>query len=321
MLVAGGLAALVGAKPQAAVAAGAPRDNFAGRLEYEGRSEFSHVCVRRMGDVRSLVFVRDNGDEVLETQVDLRKPYVLKFEYLRYLFASYLFRDQQSDVLIVGLGGGGMVHFLRRYDPQVRIDAVEIDPLIVDIADKYFGVRGGERQHRDGGWVQGHRRGRQDVRRDLHGRLSEAVGPDRRDGAPLELRTRRFYEQMQKRLKPGGLVMLNLNPHEGLAEDMRGIREAFPQAYEFMLPRGEGAVVAASTDANRVGATELVERAKGLERRFEGTVSFREMPKRLKKVEAGTNAALIQPAKVVVRLGIPPLAPPFQGGGERRQEH
>ena len=94
-------------------AAAAERENFAGRLEFDGTSDFSHIRIRRRGDVRSMLFVRDTGEEVLETQINLRQPHVLQFEYLKFLFASYLFRDPQQDVLIVGLGGGGMVHFLR----------------------------------------------------------------------------------------------------------------------------------------------------------------------------------------------------------------
>ena len=80
----------------------------------------------------------------LESRIDLKRPDVLQFEYLKHLFTSYLFRDPQQDVLIIGLGGGGMIHFLRHADPGVRIDAVEIDPLVVQLADKYFGVRSGE---------------------------------------------------------------------------------------------------------------------------------------------------------------------------------
>jgi spermidine synthase len=37
-----------------------------------------------------------------------------------------------------------MIHFLRHADPAVRIDAVEIDPLVVKLADEFFSVRTGE---------------------------------------------------------------------------------------------------------------------------------------------------------------------------------
>ena len=114
-----------------------------GYLELDVKSDYSHIRVSRRYSVRTMVFVRDSGEEALETEVDLRKPHELQFAYLRYMFLSYVFRPKQEKVLIVGLGGGSMVHFLKRYDPNVQIDAVEIDPVVVGIAEKYFGVRSG----------------------------------------------------------------------------------------------------------------------------------------------------------------------------------
>ena len=99
-------------------------ENAAGELEYDGHSDFSHIRIRRRGPIRSMIFVRDNGHEVLETQMDLRRPAELKFEYLRYLFASYLFQPEPKQVLIVGLGGCIMVHYLQQTDPGVKIDAI-----------------------------------------------------------------------------------------------------------------------------------------------------------------------------------------------------
>ena len=80
-------------------------------------------------------------------------------------------------------------------------------------------------------------------------------------GAPRALRTQRFYEQMQMKLKPGGAVAFNLNPHDGLEDDVREIGEAFPQAYVFPLPRLAGTVVIASTVAERATPADLIRRA------------------------------------------------------------
>jgi spermidine synthase len=255
------------------VAAGRPDVNFAGRLEYEGHSAFSHVCLRRQGNVRSMLFVRDSGEEVLESQIDLRKPYVLRFEYLRALFASYLVCERPQDVLIVGLGGGGMVHFLQKFDPTVRIDAVEIDPLVVELADKYFGVRTSGNVNvvtADGLAFIAEGDKQYDVIY-MDAFLKPSAETDA-TGAPLELRTQEFYRQMQARLKPGGAVAFNINPHEGMVEDVRGVVRAFRQAYEFPLPRGQGVVVVATMEGARRKKMELVQRGRGLEKRFGGTV-------------------------------------------------
>lgn len=127
--------------PSATPAAGASRRS--GVIEVDVTSEFSHVRVRRQGSIRSLIFVRDNGEEAVETALNVSKPHQLRVPYMQTMFASYLFRPQAQHVLIVGLGGGAMVQFLKHHQPELRIDAVEIDPVVVKIADQHFGTRSG----------------------------------------------------------------------------------------------------------------------------------------------------------------------------------
>lgn len=49
---------------------------------------------------------------------------------------------QNKNILILGLGGGSLVKYLRKKYPKanLQITAVDIDPVIVDIAKKYFAV-------------------------------------------------------------------------------------------------------------------------------------------------------------------------------------
>src|SRR5262245_50115586 len=42
-----------------------------GALEWEEKSEFSHIRIRRNGDLRFMCFVRDNGVEACETEMNL----------------------------------------------------------------------------------------------------------------------------------------------------------------------------------------------------------------------------------------------------------
>jgi spermidine synthase len=113
-------------------------DRDAGFVEHEVQSAFSHIRIRRNGFVRTMIFVRDNGEEAWESQMNLKSPHVLRFTYLQHMFASYLLQPKQSKVLIVGLGGGSMVHFLQKHDPTVAVDAVEIDPVVVQLAEQSF---------------------------------------------------------------------------------------------------------------------------------------------------------------------------------------
>jgi spermidine synthase len=265
-------------------AAEAPRENFAGRLEYEAASDFSRVRIRKRGAIRSMLFVRDTGQEVLETQLDLRRPHELQFEYMRFLFTSYLVRDPQEDVLIIGLGGGGMIHFLTHLDPGIRIDAVEIDPLVVRLADEFFGVRAGGNLNivtADGVKFIADGEKKYDA---IYMDAFLKPSPDTDDtGAPLSLRTSRFYQQIQQRLKPGGVAAFNLNPHDGLADDIRAIDDAFPQTYVFPLTKYAGAVVIASTAEERISATELSKRGRALDRRLKSSMEFEAMARRVRR--------------------------------------
>ena len=114
-----------------------------GAVEYDVKSDFSHIRIRKQDSIRTLLFVGQYGDEVVESALDLNRPHYLLVPYSRTMFASYLFKRSQQRVMIVGLGGGSMVHFLRRHAPKLQIDVVEIDPAIVKVADEYFGIRAG----------------------------------------------------------------------------------------------------------------------------------------------------------------------------------
>lgn len=48
-------------------------------------------------------------------------------------------------VLLVGLGGGGLPQFLRDYVHGVKIEVVELDPSVLQVAKEWFGFRPDER--------------------------------------------------------------------------------------------------------------------------------------------------------------------------------
>ncbi|KAM8874785.1 eEF1A lysine and N-terminal methyltransferase [Spinachia spinachia] len=48
-------------------------------------------------------------------------------------------------VLLVGLGGGGLPQFLRDFVPEVTVEVVELDPVVLQVAQDWFGFRPDER--------------------------------------------------------------------------------------------------------------------------------------------------------------------------------
>jgi len=248
-----------------------------GALEIDVRSEFSHVRVRRRGSTRSLIFVRDNGVEAVETVMDVRRPHVLLVPYTQVMFASYLFQMNPRRVVVVGLGGGAMVRFLRHHEPELLVDAVEIDPLVVKIAAEQFGTRPDDKLSittADGiDYLKG-----TDTRYDviyLDAFLKPSAETDA-TGVPLRLKTERFYGGLKDKLSPGGVVVVNLNQHPRVARDLETLRAAFAQTYVFRVST-TNVVVVASPSEQREPISALRTRARELDRRFRANFSFAAM--------------------------------------------
>jgi spermidine synthase len=259
-------------------------ESLFGQLELDVKSQYSHIRVRRKNQTLAMLFVRDTKEEVVESILDLNEPSKLIVPYTRFMFLSYAFQPKHEKVLIVGLGGGSMVHFLRHHDPSVVIDVVEIDPEVVRIADEHFGVRASDRVSittMDGVDYLSNTTSKYDV---IY--MDAFLKPSHQTdttGVPIRLKTLQFYKLVQSTLKPGGLTVFNLNPHAGLKEDVASIKDAFPQVYSFSIPRRSGQVIVASTASKRQPHSTILHSARTLDRRFNTSFSFATMARRLSK--------------------------------------
>lgn len=248
-----------------------------GRLEHEEVSDFSRIRVRRDGDVRALTFVRDNGQEVVQSRVNLTAPQTLAAPYARTMFASYLYQPHPRRVLIVGLGGGAMVRFLTHHEPQVQIDAVEIDPAVVRIADEYFGVRAGGnvRVHTvDAVAFVESTADRYDLIL-MDAFLRPSSGTDA-TGVPTGLKTLAFLGRLKRALAPGGIVAFNVNEHASMADDIAAVATAFGHAVVYRCPPADNKVIIAA-EGKLTTDDELRARIGALDARFGGALSFAEV--------------------------------------------
>jgi spermidine synthase len=255
-------------------------------------SAYSRILLDDRGSVRTLSFVRDSGEVVVETSMDLAAPDRLLVPYTRHMFVHYLLQPEPRRALLVGLGGGAMVRFLERHDPDVAIDAIDIDPAIVRVADEYFGVRshGGTRVAVADAfeWI-GQGRGRYDVIY-MDAFLKPAADTDP-TGAPLRLKTRDFLAALASELRPGGAAVFNVNQHEGAEEDVAEIRRAFPQAYVFRVSGTGNVIVAGSTAPQRMDRDALAAAGRRLDERFAVDFSFAAMARDLVFPRQGPEAS------------------------------
>jgi spermidine synthase len=245
-------------------------------IVHEVRSDFSQIQVVDYGSRRALLFVGESGHQAVETLIDLNEPHRLQHPYARTMMAAGLiYRPDASTCLLVGLGGGAIVRFLNHHFPELSLDVVEIDPVVVRVSREYFGTVPGPRTRIliDDGFAYLQRtRDRYDlILMDVHLHPSEQTD---RSGQPLHLKTAAFLRGLHERLRPGGVVLFNMIQGSDTAAYIDSIRAAFP-AVEIFRPVGSGNVIVVGAPSGFLPSdAELRERARALDRREQYGFSF-----------------------------------------------
>jgi spermidine synthase len=103
---------------------------------------------RAKGLVHELIVTRKGGMTTLwsaggirHTVFDSAAPHLPGLEYARNILAALAFCPQAQSCLILGLGGGSIPRMLLAALPQIEVEAVEIDPVVVELAARYFDIR------------------------------------------------------------------------------------------------------------------------------------------------------------------------------------
>jgi len=209
----------------------APADD---EVLHQRRSAYNTIVVTDEGDgMRALRFGRDG---VRQSVVRPGDPDHLELDYLRAMIVGVAVVENPKRVLVVGLGGGSLPMFLHKHYPKAVIDAVDIDPGVVEVAREYFGFKEDERLKAH---VADGRRFIEQCREPYDLIFLDAFSAD---NIPYTLTTRQFLEAVRKAVKPGGAVLANIwspsaNP---LHDDMiRTYQEVFAELYMFDV-RGAG---------------------------------------------------------------------------------
>jgi spermidine synthase len=112
----------------------------------------------------------------------------------------------QTHLLVLGMGAGGSIRMTRLVDPNAQVDAVEIDPLVIDAAQRFFGLP------TRASWLRVHLA---DARPWLahHHATHNLVHVDLYQGSPyipFYLTTEEFFRLVRAHLSPDGLLMMNV---------------------------------------------------------------------------------------------------------------
>jgi spermidine synthase len=111
-------------------------EKYGGKLIFSGKDDLGEVEVIDLPDIRTLHF----GNPVVQSSMYHNDPYAIEMEYNRVMLSSVLFQPLLKQTLFLGLGGAAKAKFLWRNAPECTVEAVELSPLVIDVAQRFFHV-------------------------------------------------------------------------------------------------------------------------------------------------------------------------------------
>jgi spermidine synthase len=180
--------------------AGSPEEAQSGyTILHTKDSQYHRIAVVEDDDSRYLRF-----DSSFQSGMYKNDPFRTRFEYADYLQLPLAYRPSTRKILYVGLGGGSAPKRTWRDFPATRIEAVELDPEVVDVAYEFFELPRDPRLQVEV----------EDGRRFIAANEGpwDAIVIDAfySDSIPFHLATREFLELARSRLTPGGTVSTNI---------------------------------------------------------------------------------------------------------------
>jgi len=159
-----------------------------------------------------------------ESVYNTRDDRDLPVEYTRYMTASLMYAKEIHSILEIGFGGGRTSWYLHRFLPQIPVTSAELDPAVMQLAQKYFGIRDEPNfqvVNRDGRLFLTESTNHYDV---------ILIDAYRGPFVPFHLLTKQFYEVVKSRLAEGGVVAQNVEPTTMLFDSaVKTIHAVFPQ--------------------------------------------------------------------------------------------
>jgi len=180
----------------------APADavNEAGeRVLYRADTQYHRLSVTEADGVRHLRFDASN-----QSAIDLSDGYTSTIAYPNYMDTALAMNPAAKRVLVLGLGGGAITKRWWRDYPELSIDSVEIDPQVIDVSKRFFGLPDDARL----------RLFNEDARRFVQ-RSNETydiviVDAYYSDSLPFHLTTDEFLGEIKARMAPDGVLAYNV---------------------------------------------------------------------------------------------------------------
>jgi spermidine synthase len=201
------------------------------RVLYEKETLYHRLVVTEDERWRTLSFNR-----AAQSGMGRTDPFRSEFRYTDAFHLAFAFQPEIKRVLFIGLGAATGPKQFRRFYPEVAVDAVEIDPEVVEVAKRFFGFAPDTRTTvhvADGRVFLNGARGRYDA---------IVVDAYYADAIPFHLTTVEFMNLIKRRLAPGGVALFNVigslqgGSSKLVRSEYRTIRRVFPTCGIFPVP-------------------------------------------------------------------------------------
>ena len=194
-----------------------------------------HYSVRSAGDS---VRLYTNG--VFHTQWNPSRPFAGAIWDCLSLPALYKNPDKIDRILLLGLGGGAVVRQLHLLASFSTLDAIEIDPIHINIAKQWFGVAktNSNVHHADAiRWIKSYSGKQYDII------IDDLFGHE--EGEPLRAQalTQTWIRTLSSSLSPAGLLIVNCVSRAELTTALPSFaKQGFNYAYRWSLPEYDNVI-------------------------------------------------------------------------------
>ena len=213
----------------------------------------------------------------VESQRNTADLLELPVAYTKAMTAALAYIDTPDDLLMIGMGGGSITWYLHNHIPEASITAVELDPEMIRLAEKYYELKPQPNYN----IVEAD--GRLFLVRDKKSYDLIFIDAYRGPFVPFHLLTREYYELVKKRLKPGGIVAQNVEPSTMLFDSTYATLLQTFETVDF-IPGG-GNVIAVAYDGPRRDTADLMLAAEKHEAKYKLRYKLGPMIERRKRHE------------------------------------
>jgi spermidine synthase len=219
-------------------------------LVFEGESRHNYLRVTERDGVRRLYL--NDGYAVQTVALVDGTPYLGSVWGYYALAPSFTRHGEPKSVLVIGLGGGASAKYYRQRYPRARVVGVEIDEAVVEVARRHFGLPASVEVEIDDG--------RAFLARDQRRFDLIVVDAFRFPYVPFQLATREFFDLAEKRLDPGGALLLNV----GRKGESKDVVEAVARTLTLAFPHVSGVDVAGASNTILVATEHPLSASRGL---------------------------------------------------------